>query len=60
VPSIPSDDALAIRGIYDAAAPLPDAVMTQDSAKFLKEIRDIVTSAIEENGGRLELPVPSQ
>jgi DNA-binding transcriptional regulator YiaG len=52
--------ALAIHGIYDAAAPLPDAVMTQESAKFLKEIRDIVTSAIEENGGRVELPGPSK
>lgn len=52
--------ALAIHGIYDAAAPLPDAAMTQDSAKFLKKIRDIVTAAIEENGGRVELSGPSK
>ncbi len=36
----------AIHGSYDAAAPLPDVVMTTPSAAFLGEIPRIVTSAI--------------
>jgi len=47
--------AIAIHGIYDSAAPLPDAVMTSPSVTFLAEIRRIVTSAIEANGGRVRL-----
>lgn len=47
--------AVAIHGIYDSAAPLPDAVMTSPSATFLAEIRRIVTSAIEANGGEVRL-----
>ncbi len=45
----------AIHGIYDAAAPVPDAVMTEPSAAFLGEIRRIVTSAIEGCGGEVRL-----
>jgi hypothetical protein len=45
----------AIHGIYDAAAPLPDAVMTEPSAAFLAEIRRIVTDAIEACGGNVRL-----
>jgi hypothetical protein len=47
--------AVAIHGIYDAAAPLPDAVMTSPSVTFLAEISRIVTSAIEANGGEVRL-----
>ena len=47
--------AKAIRGIYDAAAPLPDAVMPPPSKAFLKEIREIVTGAIEASGGEVRL-----
>ncbi len=47
--------AAAIQGIYDAAAPLPDAVMTTPSVAFLAEIRRIVGSAIAANGGELRL-----
>lgn len=47
--------AVAIHGIYDAAAPLPDAVMTQPSAVFLAEIRSVVVSAIRANGGDVRL-----
>ena len=43
----------AIHGIYDAAAPLPDAVMTPPSAKFLGEIRFIVTLQRRGLGGEL-------
>jgi hypothetical protein len=45
----------AILGIYDAAAPIPDAVMTEPSAAFLGEIRRIVTVAIEACGGDVRL-----
>jgi hypothetical protein len=45
----------AIHGIYDAAAPLPDAVMTAPSVTFLGEIRRIITSAIEASGGEVRL-----
>ena len=44
-----------IQGIYDAAAPVPDAVMTEPSAAFLGEIRRIVTSAIEACDGEVRL-----
>ncbi len=44
-----------IQGIYDAAAPIPDAVMTTPSVAFLGEIRRIVTSAIEASGGEVRL-----
>ena len=47
--------ARAIRGIYDAAAPLPDAVMTAVSKEFLDEIRRIVVQAIKDNGGNVRL-----
>jgi hypothetical protein len=45
----------AIHGIYDAAAPVPDAVMTEPSVAFLGEIRRIVTSSIEDCGGEMRL-----
>lgn len=47
--------ATAIHGIYDSAAPVPDAVMTERSVGFLAEIRRIVTSAIEACGGEVRL-----
>lgn len=47
--------AVKIHGIYDEAAPLPDAIMTPSSVLFLAEIRRIVTSAIEANGGEVRL-----
>jgi len=45
----------AIRGIYDAAAPLPDSAMTPPAATFLAEIRRIVTAAIAASGGEVRL-----
>lgn len=47
--------ATAIHGIYDSAAPLPDAVMTSLSVTFLAEIRQIVASAIAANGGEVRV-----
>jgi hypothetical protein len=46
---------VAIHGIYDEAAPLPDAVMTSASLTFLAEIRKIVTSVVEASGGMVRL-----
>lgn len=47
--------ARTIRGIYDEAAPIPDAVMPPPSKQFLAEVRRIVTNAIEANGGEVGL-----
>jgi hypothetical protein len=47
--------ARSIRGIYDEAAPLPDAVMPPPSKLFLAEVRRIVTAAIESSGGHVRL-----
>jgi len=47
--------ARAMRQIYEAAAPLPDAVMTAPSAAFLGEIRRIVVAEIKTNGGEVRL-----
>jgi hypothetical protein len=41
--------------IYEAAAPLPDAVMTQATSAFVIDVRRAVTEAIERNGGQVEL-----
>jgi hypothetical protein len=46
-----------IRNIYEAAAPEPGVVVTQLSVQFLKEIRNIVHRAVEDNRGELELAV---
>ena len=45
--------ARAIRGIYDNAAPLPDAVMPPPSKQFLAEIRGIVVNAIKTGDGEV-------
>jgi hypothetical protein len=47
--------ATAIKGIFGAAAPLPANPMTPVSDLFLAEIRKIVASAIEANGGAVRL-----
>ncbi len=44
-----------IRGIYDEAAPIPDAAMPPPSKQFLAEVRVIVTAAIEGSGGEVRL-----
>jgi hypothetical protein len=54
-PGSTSRRAKTIRSIYDAAAPLPDAVMPPPSKEFLTEIRRIATSAIEASGGHVRL-----
>jgi hypothetical protein len=47
--------AKTIHGIYDTAAPLPDAVMPPPSKEFLSDIRRLVISAIEASGGHVRL-----
>ncbi len=47
--------ARTIRGIYDEAAPVPDALMPPPSKQFLAEVRRIVMGAIEESGGKVGL-----
>ena len=49
--------ARAIRGIYDDAAPLPDAVMPPPSKRFLAEVRRIVVNAIKTGGGEVKSDV---
>jgi hypothetical protein len=51
------DRARDIRDIYEAAAPVPGVVVTQLSVQFLRDIRNIVHTAVEDNGGQLELAV---
>ena len=52
-----SDRAYAIRGIYDTAAPLPDAIMPPLSKQFLVEVRQILVNAIKTGGGEIRLDV---
>jgi hypothetical protein len=47
--------AKTIHGIYDTAAPLPDAVMPPPLKEFLSDIRRLVISAIEASGGQVRL-----
>ena len=47
--------ARTIRGIYDVAAPIPDAVMPPPSKQFLADVRRIVTGAIDGSGGEVRL-----
>ena len=49
--------ASAIRGIYDDAAPLPDAIMPPPSKRFLAEVRRIVVNAIRTGGGEVKSEV---
>ncbi len=44
--------ALMIAALLDEAAPIPDAVMTANSKEFLRDIAEVVTSAVTEVGGR--------
>ena len=46
--------ARAIRGIYEDAAPLPDAIMRPPSKRFLKEVLHIVVEAIRTRGGEVK------
>jgi hypothetical protein len=43
-----------VMNIYDAAAPIPGTVVDRIAVDFLREIRQIVRKAIEDNGGIIE------
>ncbi|MDH5572289.1 MAG: hypothetical protein OEY89_11020 [Gammaproteobacteria bacterium] len=45
---------LGIRSIYETAAPVPSAIMTEASAEFLEKAKSIVYSAIKDNGGEIQ------
>ena len=52
--------ARAIRGIYEDAAPLPDAIMLPPSKQFLTEVRRIVVDAIRTGGGEVKSDIALQ
>jgi hypothetical protein len=43
-----------VMDIYDAAAPIPGTIVDRIAVEFLREIRQLVRVAIEDNGGRIE------
>ncbi|KWT70129.1 hypothetical protein APY03_6760 [Variovorax sp. WDL1] len=43
--------AVDIRGIYELAAPVPGTVNTAPAIEFLRGVRELVRSAVVENGG---------
>jgi hypothetical protein len=45
--------AVDIRGIYEIAAPVPGTVNSQSALDFMKAVREIVRTAIEEQGGSM-------
>ncbi|QSI78773.1 hypothetical protein [Niveibacterium microcysteis] len=46
--------AVDIRAIYELAAPVPGTVNSEPALVFMKAVRDIVRSAIEEQGGEMK------
>jgi hypothetical protein len=46
---------IALRRIYEAAAPMPDTVMTEQASKFVTDIRRLIEAAIKSSGGKVEL-----
>lgn len=46
--------AVDIRGIYELAAPVPGTVNSEPALDFMKAVRDIVRSAIEDQGGEMK------
>ena len=45
--------AVDIRGIYEIAAPVPGTVNSEPALDFMKAVREIVRTAIEEQGGSM-------
>ena len=43
-----------VMNIYDAAAPIPGTVVDRVAADFLRDVRQIVRKAIEDNGGIID------
>jgi hypothetical protein len=49
--------AFEIRGIYELAAPVPGTINTEATLRFMKSVREIVQTAVRENGGTMRLEV---
>jgi hypothetical protein len=43
-----------VMDIYEAAAPIPGTIVDRIAVEFLREVRQVVRDAIEDNGGRIE------
>jgi hypothetical protein len=50
------DRAREVMNIYEAAAPIPGAVIDRVTVDFLRDVRGIVRKAVEDNGGSFENP----
>jgi hypothetical protein len=48
------DRARQVMSIYDAAAPIPGTLVDRIAVEFLREVRQTVRDAIEDNGGAIE------
>ncbi|MDR6496787.1 energy-coupling factor transporter ATP-binding protein EcfA2 [Paraburkholderia terricola] len=46
--------AVDIRGIYELAAPIPGTVNSGPALEFMRGVRDLVRTAVEENGGTMQ------
>lgn len=46
--------AVDIRGIYELAAPIPGTVNSAPALEFMRDVRSLVRSAVEENGGTMQ------
>lgn len=46
---------IAMKHIYETAAPLPDTVMTEQASRFVVDIRKLVEIAIKEASGKVQL-----
>lgn len=46
---------MALRRIYETAAPLPDTVMTASASQFVLDVRKLMIEAIKEAGGEVRL-----
>lgn len=51
------DRSIAMKHIYEAAAPLPDTVMTEQASRFVMDVRRLIEAAIKEAGGKVQLEV---
>jgi energy-coupling factor transporter ATP-binding protein EcfA2 len=49
-----ADRSRQVMNIYVMAAPIPGTLIDRVASEFLQEVRDLVRSAIEDNGGRVE------
>lgn len=46
--------AVEIRGIYELAAPIPGTVNSAPALEFMRDVRELVRMAVENNGGKVQ------